>query len=326
MDRPIPLIILGGSDRRGSELPPEGADKHALSGYKGAEMRVEGRPLVEIVAERMTAGGVLGPVRVAGPAEVYRRAGVKLGVIDTDDSFGGNIQAAIEATRTEFPDSPVAITTADLLPKVEDVQTMVDDYLAAAPLAFWGAFIRTPENRDELGASAWKPRYRMVERKGEEPAPILPGHLAIVLPQALKLRFLYDLVDLTYRSRNKPIAYRRSYIVRGLIWGMLLQDLRHLATLRLPNVTWNMLRTGLAAAKGLKDGDILLSDLERAIERIFVRTQHRRRHPNSVRLPILEGLSLAEDIDTAEEAAEKGAQAGGAVSDTEGQAGDQSSL
>ncbi len=308
MVRPIPLIILGGSDRSSSELPPAGADKHALAGYKGVEVRLEGRPLVEIVAERMTASGVLGPARIAGPAEVYRQAGVELGVIDTDGSFGGNIRAGIEAMRVEFPDSPVAITTCDLLPEVDEVARMLDNYLRAAEPAFWGAFIRTPTDPGGLGASAWKPKYRMVERPGGPPVSILPGHLAIVRPETLKLRFLYDLVDLTYRSRNRPIAYRRSYIVRGLIWGMLLEDLRHLLTLRAPNVTWNMLRAGLSAARGLKAGTILLSDLERAIERIFVRSDYRRRHPDCVRLPILEGLSLAEDIDTVEEAVEKGAR------------------
>jgi hypothetical protein len=68
----LPLVILGGSDRRAAALPEAAAGKHPLTGYKGVDVRLGGRPLVEVVAERFLASGAFEPVYVAGPEAVYR--------------------------------------------------------------------------------------------------------------------------------------------------------------------------------------------------------------------------------------------------------------
>ena len=53
----------------------------------------------------------------------------------------------------------------------------------------------------------------------------------------------------------------------------------------------------------LATGTMPVGDLERRVGRILLKARFRARHPErGVRLPILDALSLAEDIDTEEEA------------------------
>ncbi len=304
MSRPrIPLIILGGADRKAAELPPEVRDKHPLVGYKGVDIRIAGRPIVSELIERVVSSGAFEPIVVAGPERVYRKAGVGVPVVDTDAGFGENIRAGLEGIRRMNPASQVAITTCDILPEVAELKRQMDDYWSAAPYDLWYALVRAPHEPEEMGEFGWKPRYRVCPAPGEEPVQILPGHLCIFDPGALRLDFLYRLMDLGYRTRNRPIRYRRSYMVRQVAWRLLAQDLKHLLTLRVPNVTWSVMGTGVLAARKLRAGTITRQELENAVRRIFVTVKHRIRSPERrVSLPILEGLSLAEDIDTVEEA------------------------
>ena len=93
--------------------------------------------------------------------------------------------------------------------------------------------------------------------------------------------------------------------------ALLYQDFLHLFSMRAPNLTWSVLTAGISAARRLKAGTALRVELEDALCKIFVTARHRKRNPDrGVRLPIVEGLSLALDIDTEEEAR----AAGGRVS------------
>src|SRR5262245_11687692 len=97
-------------------------------------------------------------------------------------------------------------------------------------------------------------------------------------------------------------------MVRGVVAALLVQDLRHILSLRAPTLTWSVLSAGIPAARRLRDGTVTRQRLERALGQIFVTARHRKRHPQrGVRLPIVEGLSLALDIDTEEEARAAGA-------------------
>jgi hypothetical protein len=145
--------------------------------------------------------------------------------------------------------------------------------------------------------------YRVVPSPGKPAQRILPGHLAVVDPEALRLAFLYRLLQLGYRTRNRSIYYRRGVMVRGVLGALLYQDLLHLLALRAPATAWTVLTAGLKAARGLKRGTILRANLEDAVRKIFVTGLHRKRYPDrAAHLPLLEGLSLALDIDTVEEA------------------------
>ena len=108
---PVPLVVLGGGDRRPARLPAEGRGKHPLTGHKGLDLRIGGRRLIELVLERMRASGAFDPIFVAGPAEAYRAAGIGVDLIDTNSSFGVNIGAAVEAASAARPGSAIAFTT-----------------------------------------------------------------------------------------------------------------------------------------------------------------------------------------------------------------------
>lgn len=304
----ISLVILGGSDRKAAELPPDGRNKHPLVGLKAIDVRLSGTPLITVLLERLRRTGAFDPIVIAGPERAYREAGITAPVIDTDGDFGENIRAGLEGVRRMRPDAPVAITTCDILPAVHELEAQLDDFYSAVPCDLWYALIRAPDDPSKLGAFGWKPKYRVAPGPGQPPVEILPGHLCIVDPDALRLDFLYRLMAMGYRTRNRPIASRRTALVRQFVGRTLAQDLKHLLTLRTPNLTWSIVVEGMRAARKLRRGAIARQELERAVRSIFVKTRHRRRYPDrGVHLPILEGLSLAEDIDTVEEARAVGA-------------------
>ncbi len=157
--------------------------------------------------------------------------------------------------------------------------------------------------------SGYKPTYQVVPEKGGGAVRVLPCHLAVLDVEALRMDFIYRFVGLIYRTRNRPIAYRRRVMLPGIILELLYQDLRHFLGLRLPNLTWTVLHSGLSAVRGLKSGTITRAQLEDAFRRVFVTARHRSRYPERrVVMPVMEGLSLALDIDTEEEAAAMGGE------------------
>jgi hypothetical protein len=299
----LPLVILGGSDRRPTRLPLSGRDKHPLSGYKGIDVRIAGQPLVLKVAERLRESGCFDPIYLTGPAAAYREIEGSVELIDADSTFARNIRIAMNAVRARHGDRPVAFTTCDILPDVETLRQVMADYTAHAPCDFFFPLVQAPEDPDRLGASAWKPVYRVVPQPGQSARRVLPGHLAIVDPGALRLTFLYRLIQIGYRTRNRSIRYRRSVMVRGVLGALLYQDWMHLLALRAPTTAWTVLTAGLKAGRGLKRGTILRTELEDAVRKVFVAGAHRKRYPDRrALLPLVEGLSLALDIDTEEEA------------------------
>ncbi len=85
--------------------------------------------------------------------------------------------------------------------------------------------------------------------------------------------------------------------------------MRHLAALRLPNLTWGVLRAALPAAQLLNEGRATRARVEDTLRRMFVKYRHRKRYPQRrVHVPIVDGLSLALDMDTVEEAQASGVE------------------
>jgi hypothetical protein len=308
-DTVLPIVILAGSDGRPAELPAEGRDRHPLSGYKGADVRIAGRPLIEASIGRLAASGVFDPIYVVGPASRYASLGSRAVVVDADGPVGENLRAGLEAVQRAHPGRSMALTTCDVLPDRGALRSAIEDYARHAPCALWCGLVRVPADRARLGVSTWKPTYRIRVDGGAPPVPFLPGHLAIVDPAALRLSFVYRVIQVGYRTRNRSIGARRGEMVRGVLFELLAQDLRNLIALRVPTLTWSVLAAGIGAAAGLKAGTITLAGLERALERILVSRRYRRRHAGrAVRVPLIDALSLALDIDTEEEAAAAGGE------------------
>ncbi len=302
---PIPIIVLGGHDARAGEMPAGVEDRHPLTGYKGVAVRIGGRPLIECVLERLQQSGLFAPIYVAGPQSVYAGSLRGAGIIDVTGSIDETIRAGIEGAALQCPGMPLAITTCDVLPEVDTLARLMAQYHAEAPVDAYLPMIRAPRERADLGASAYKPTYFVVPETGAAPVEVLPCHLAVLDVEALRMDFIFRVARLVYRTRNRPIAYRRRVMLPGIIFELLYQDLRHLLGLRLPNLTWTVLHSGLPAVRELKAGTITRAQLEEAIRRIFVTARHRHRYPERrVLMPLVEGLSLALDIDTEEEARE----------------------
>jgi hypothetical protein len=304
--RTIPIIILGGSDGRPADLPG-GASVTSLSGIKGADISIDGSPLVCNVEGRIRDSSSFGPIYLAGPARVYRSICPDLELIDTNADFGTNIDCALRTVQARHPGMPVAFITCDVLPDGATLDRMAENFRGAEPCDLWFAVVRIPEDRSRLGVSAWKPTYRLVPAKGQPADETLGGHLAIVRPDSLRLDFLRRLFRHTYATRNHSVAYRRAVVFQKILGSLLAEDLGRLIRLRIPGVTWSAVRAGAVAASKLKQGTITVAELERVLADLLIDADHRAKHGRRVRVAVVDELSLALDIDTEEEAVAWGA-------------------
>lgn len=300
----VPLLVLAGSDRRYGTLP-RGADVEPLVGAKALEITIAGRPLIDHAVERLRATGAFEPIFIAGPREKYGERRGDATVIDTDASVGENMRVAIDHVETRFPGSTVGIATCDILPTPADLAEAVEAWRAAGPRPFWFPAVLAPIEPEGLGASSWKPRYRVAPTPGAEPRALLPAHLLFVIPSALRTPLLYTCFQVAYRGRNRSVAYRLAVMVGRVVGGLLWQDLRRLARLQPPDVTVTCLANGIALGRRLAAGTASVPEVERWLSRIFVRRAWHLAHPGVYgKLTLMKGLSLAKDIDTREEAEE----------------------
>jgi hypothetical protein len=303
MAQPVPLLVLAGSDREPATLP-EGAEVQPLVGTKSLDIVLQGRPLIDHVLERMTATGAFAPVYVAGPRAKFGDTRGDATVIDTDSTLASNIQTALEHVQAAHPGSTIAIATCDILPHPDELAEVIADWRAAGDRPFWFASIRVPPH-GRLGASSWKPRYRCAETVGGEPIALLPSHVVFVRPHDLRLPLLYRCFHVAYRGRNRSVAYRLSVMVGYVVGGLLAQDLRRLLRFERPDVTVTCLANGITLGRRLAAGTATVPEVEGWLTAIYVRRAWRDAHPGMTgRLAILDGLSLAKDIDTREEAEE----------------------
>ena len=305
-----PLVVLAGSDSRPARLTEAGQGYRALTGYKSAELRIGGQPLVRCILDRVIESECFSTLYVAGPSRIYAELVSGARLVDCDDRLENNLRAAFEAVREHHPHGPIAFLAGDLLPETEIIRSVMARYSEEAPCDVFFPLAEVPDDAAALGPSAWKPRYRIRPDEGSEPRTILPGHLIIVDPDALRIGLVYRLIALSYRTRNRPIGERSYTMLRGVLMHALHEDLRQLFTLGLPDLTAALFADGAAVAMGLKSGNMTCERLERAVRRVVVSSGHRRRYPRRrVRLPILAGvLSLARDFDTEEEARAIGAE------------------
>ena len=303
-------MLLAGSDSRPPRLTDAGRGYRALTGHKSAELRVEGRPLVRCILDRLVESSRFSDLYVAGPARVY--AGLVDGarLVDCNDRLEGNLRAAFEAVREDHPHGPIAFLASDVLPDLETIRTVMDRYADDAPCDVFFPVAEVPEDGAALGPSDWKPQYRIRPDVESRPSTILPGHLIIADPDALRIGLVYRLIALSYRTRNRPIGGRGLTMLRGVLMTVLREDLRQLFTLGIPDLTAAVIADGAAVVMGLRSGNMTRERLERAVRRVVVSYGHRRRYPRrEVRVAILAGiLSLARDIDTEEEARAIGAE------------------
>ncbi len=301
----IPLIVMSGSDPAPAALPEEGSKLHPIKGPKGMALKIGGRPLIDLLLEPLKESGCFEPIYIAGPASEYGESRQGCEVIDTNSGFGANIAAALKVVLPQSSDGVVALTTCDILPTAEELRDLMQDYFSRAPIDFWFPLIETPEEPDQLGASFWKPKYQVVEEPGGRPVSFLPGHLIVVDTVAARVPLVVRAFDLAYKTRNRPILYRLVVMLSGVLAGLLRHDLKDLLSFRLPTMTVSVVYNGVMLALELRKGDSTADQLAAKLEKSFVHYRHRRKYPDRVgRLALMQGLSLAKDFDTEEEAAE----------------------
>ena len=190
----IPIVILAGSDRRSGPVPEGGESLHFFVGYKGAEIQFGGRPLAAWLVDRLRESNSFSSVYLAGPRRVYEGL-VGCEIIDTDGAVDRNIFRAEQVVRERHGNEcRVAFIACDVFPSVEDIAQLTRELLSddapdasgrVPPPAALAIALCTPRESD-LGASAWKPRYRVRVTPGEDPVPFYPGHLAIAWPSRLR--------------------------------------------------------------------------------------------------------------------------------------------
>ncbi len=152
--------------------------------------------------------------------------------------------------------------TCDVVPEVLTLQRLLALYAEQAPCDLWAPMVRVQQDDRHLGASAWKPRYRIVPKIGQPPVEALPGHLIVVDPEALSLDLVYKVFQIAYATRNRPIDQRRNVMVQRLVLGLLAADLRSLLSFRPPTLAWTLIRAGVAAAGELRRGTITCARLD----------------------------------------------------------------
>jgi hypothetical protein len=289
-------------------LPEEGAGKHPLAGLKGFDIRLGDRPIIDLLLDRLRAAEAFDPIYLAGPTSVYGESHQGARVIDTDGTFGENITASIKEVTKEHPSGSLAFITCDVLPDLEELRRLLGDYQEHSPLTFWFALILAPADPERLGASSWKPQYRIRQEGSQQASRILPGHLVIMEPSRFRLDVATRAVELSYESRNRPIAYRLFYIASRIILFLLSLDLKRLFRLRPPTLTVSLLSNAVLLAWKLRQGTITNTELAERLRRIFVKRNRKR--PDRCRVALMDAMTLARDIDTEEEAAEKARELG----------------
>lgn len=301
----LPLVILGGRDRRSTRLPEAGRDHRPLGGFKAVEVRIGGRSLIEILVQRMHATGAFSAIYIAGPGDVYGGLGLDVGIIETDGEFGENLLTIADFLARQHSGEQAMFTTCDIVPDPAELRVALDDYFAHRPVDFWMLQHPVPEAPGGLGQSAWKPKYRLRRRGEPEATRVIPGHLLAVAPETTHCALVCRILDAFYRSRNRSIPERGWVVLQCILRELVAADWREVRAGRWPTVSVHVVYHSLGLARLLAKGTATLEDFEHRLRPIFYLPTHRRRHRDRLgRVAILECYSLAKDIDTVEEARE----------------------
>jgi len=279
-----------------------------LRGCKGAQRLPTGRPLLAELIDRYRQSGRFTDPLIFGPAPVYR------GLIDgelvpVEGNLAATLAAVREVVRQRFPPSAaVALSTCDILPTADEVRQLLETgYDPHAACCFWGQLVEAQP--DELGASRWKPAYRMLSDDDRRPLNLYPGHLIIARPEALRIRLTNHILHLAYRYRNRDLRWRHVQILARGLGRLLWEDFRQLCLGKLPVLTISIPLHGLRGYHRLRRGVLTPHDFEHGVAKTLL---HRRYQAAAGGRPVVFAitrlLSFAKDIDTVAELAEHGAR------------------
>jgi hypothetical protein len=291
MPTALPMVILGGRDKKEnlaySQRVHEENGQETLTCYKGAELRIFGQSLIQNLAERVKESRFFSPVYVAGPSCLYKNV-TDYPIIDTDSSFGKNIQASLEYILDKYGhNARCGIMACDILPKASDIS----DFMESVKDRMDADIIyQLVEKSFTEGKSAYKPKYALKERRGLR--EYLPGHLVILKPANIRLNFIYDILNTLYSLRLKDTAKKIEAVVKDLSQTLYSH----------PIEIFESVSYGLAGYNRFRKQALTLSGLEISAAHIFVRLSHRLLgNDHHVHIEPTRIMSFARDFDTKEE-------------------------
>jgi hypothetical protein len=300
----LPIIVLGNSDAHPGASPDGVPREELLSGPKGTILLRSGRCLVAELIERIRHSQRFEDPLLLGPRDWY------VGKVDCEIQHveGSLIHTLQQLTRTVqerwAADQPIAVTSCDILPTPQDLQTLVDiDYAPHVEAIFWWQMIQAEP--DQMGAGAWKPGYLLPNQVGGAPQRLYPGHVVIARTGGLRFDLMNRLLELAYHYRNRRLKDRYLGILCGAMQTLVGHDLRELCRFHWPSLTLSIPYYGLRGYHRYRHGRATLADVELFLSRAFVhRGWQGMAHGRPVVIAVSQCLAFAKDIDVLAELAE----------------------
>lgn len=298
MTERLPIIVLAGSDSRPGAVPAGMQPDDMVTGPKGTIELQTGNCLAAELMDRIGASDCFAEPLLVGPKRWYHGK-VDGEIVDVEGTLVQTLRQLAHTVTTRFPgDQPIAITACDILPSAKDFQQLIRrDYAPHAEKMFWWQMVEADPG--EMGASAWKPSYRLPPEVGQTALTLYPGHVVIARPHALRFQLINRLLELAYKYRNRVLDQRYIGITLGALGSLIAQDVRNLADFQLPVLTFVLPFVGLRDFFKYRRGTVTLRDHEEFLRKTFL---HRRYHHAANDRPVVISttsvLSFAKDIDT----------------------------
>ena len=294
----LPLVVLGGSDLHRSAVPPGLAANDMLTGYKGVRRFRWGRCLAGELIDRARASGCFQEPILVGPSRVYQKE-IDCEIVDVEGNLVSTLQRAVETIRDRFDaHEPLAFISCDIVPSADELRRLISEsYEPHQDCIFWGQLIQADPN--EMGASSWKPSYRLLPDAGQLPMNFYPGHLIIVRPEGLRFSLTNHLLQLAYRYRNRQLHRRFTGLTLRAIGALIAADIQNLRSFQLPVLTVSLPLCGLWGYYKYRRNQLTLPEFEDIIAAAFLhRAYNHRGGERPVVFSVTSMLSFAKDIDT----------------------------
>ena len=265
----IPIFILAGSDSAPGPVPAGLEPSRILRGFKGALELSVGHCLVQELVNRIRKTELFGDPILFGPRRIYRDA-VDCTIIDVE----GNLTATLSAVRSELLrqrdyNQPVAFVTCDVLPTAEEIRNLLEGcYFPFQSSCLWGQFVMAKPSA--MGASAWKPSYRLRPNARSEACTMYPGHLLIARPAGIRIRLMNHLLQLAYQHRNLRLLNRPLPIFLRGIGQLVAQDVRNLLRGQVPVLAFSIPWHALAGFIQYQRGALSVEDFSRHAMKVLV--------------------------------------------------------
>ena len=304
MPKRLPILILAGSDPHPGPTPTELTQDDMLSGFKAVSKLPSGVPLISELVDRFNASGRFEQPIIIGPRRVYEGV-VSCEIVDIEGNLATTLKHTYKFITRRFHHlAPVAISACDILPTPEEIRLLLKTtYDPNEDSQFWWQLVDAKP--DSLNASSWKQSYQLRPDKNQALMNLYPGHLVVVRVGALRMRVVNSILQITYWYRNRDLRMRHVQVAAESFHRLLAEDIRSLASLRLPLFSVSIPIRGLLAYYKMLRKQLTLREFEHHVAKALVRRTFRNSaQGRPVRFTATNILAFAKDIDTKAELAE----------------------